>query len=198
MAKRSEKGGCSAKMVKFLSIFSFVFLLFLAVNSSHTQTTPQSTNTPEPTAAASQAVDYRKTPVEEAVFAIGQNTKEAYWTFLSCEVYPDVIYVDVKQEGLYFDNSSLLIAAIRYSIEYIQEAFLLDDVPQLYFRFHENGRDKNGQQVDMTTITMRITKEKAAELNLDYFYEYAVTKQLAYLNAINGYSLYKDYKAIAQ
>ena len=142
--------------------------------------------------------DYLAMPIEEAAMAIGQNTLEAYWQFLSCEVYPDVIYVDVKQEGLFFDTQSLLIASIRFAIEYMQEAFLLDQAPQLYFRFHENGRDQYGQQVDMITITMRITREKAAELNLEYFHEYAVTKQLAFLQAINGYSLFRDYKAIAQ
>lgn len=150
------------------------------------------------TTAIEEKPDYAAMPLEEAALTIGQNTTEAYWKMLSCEVYPDVIYVDVKQEGFYFDESSLLIASIRFAIEYMQEAFLLDDVPQLYFRFHENGRDKNGQQVDMTTITMRITKEKAVELDLEYFHEWAVTKQLAFLKAINGYSLYRDYKAIAQ
>lgn len=142
--------------------------------------------------------DYSAMPIEEAVLLIGQNTTEAYWEFLSCEVYPDVIYVDVQQEGFFFDTQSLLIASIRFAIEYMQEAFLLDQVPQLYFRFHEKGRDQYGQQVDMITITMRITREKAAELNLEYFHEYAVTKQLAFLQAINGYSLFRDYKAIAQ
>lgn len=199
MAKRNSKGGCSAKMVKFLSIFAFVFLLFLAANSNNNnQTTPQVTNTPAPTATIAPATDYKSMPLEEAVQAIGQNTYNWHWEIRSCEVYPDVVYVDVAQNGAYYDTSSLLISAIRFSIDYMKEAFQLDGIPQLYFRFHENGRDKNGQQVDMTTITMRITKEKAAELDLDYFHEYAVTRQLAYLNAINGYSLHKDYKAVAK
>lgn len=142
--------------------------------------------------------DYTTMPIEEAVLAIGQNTQEAYWQFISCETYPDVIYVDVKQEGYYYDTESLLIASIRFAIEYMQEALLLDQVPQLYFRFHENGRDQYGKQIDMVTITMRITRERAAELDLEYFHEYAVTKQLAFLQAINGYSLFRDYKAIAK
>lgn len=145
-----------------------------------------------------QGADYSSMSAEEAANAIGKSIKNSYWKFDSCEMDPEVVFVDVRQDGIYWDESSLLIYAIQFSIDYIKEAFTCDGIPQLYFRFHENGRDKNGQQVDMTTITMRVTKEKAAALDLDYFHEYSYTQQLAFLKAINGYSLHASYKAIAQ
>lgn len=145
-----------------------------------------------------QGKDYSSMSAEEAANAIGKSIKNFHWKFDSCEMDPEVVFVDVRQDGIYWDESSLLISAIQFSIDYIKEAFTCDGIPQLYFRFHENGRDKNGHQVDMTTITMRVTKEKAAALDLDYFHEYSYTQQLAFLKAINGYSLHASYKAIAQ
>lgn len=142
--------------------------------------------------------DYASMSLSDAVLAIGQNTKESGWQISSCVVDPDVVWVDVERNNEWFDDEFMLVGAIRFAIEYMQEAFKLNNVPQLYFRFKEKGRNNNGQQIDMTTITMRVTKEKAEVLDLDYFHEWAVTKQLAFLNAINGYSLYKDYKAIAK
>ena len=92
----------------------------------------------------------------------------------------------------------LLIAAVEYSIDVQREAFARDDVPQIVLQFIEPYRDQYGQLFDNTTITMRISKERFAKLDLDYFRENAYYRQLHYLKAIDSYSLHRDYKAIAK
>lgn len=68
----------------------------------------------------------------------------------------------------------------------------------IYLRFHENGRDNYGKQVDMTTITIRLKKETAAKMDLAYMLDSAARTQKLFLDVVDGYSLYKDYKGILE
>lgn len=136
----------------------------------------------------------------EKVFKeIGDGIKNPYWEYDSCEPSYDMHKINIRYNGdSYWDNSSLLIAAVEYAIDFQRATFARDDVPQIVLQFIEYGRDKYGQRVDMTTITMRMTKERTAKLDLDYFREYAYSRQLDYLNAIDGYSLHREYKSVAK
>jgi hypothetical protein len=190
---KKKKGGCFSR---FLYAFFLLMLVVLFSSVANEKKTEQPTPTATP--VVTEAADLKAMPIDQALAAITEKADGIPWKTRAVTIEPDVIIVDAQKNNDLLKEKSLLIGSIHYAIDVTKEAFTINDVQQLYFRFHENGRDDNGQQVDMTTITMQITKEKAAELNLDYFREWAATKQLAYLNAIDGYSMHKDYKAIAK
>lgn len=191
--RKKKKPGCFS-----LIAYAFTLLILVVLFSTATSGKKEDQAPPSPTPIATEAVALVDMPMDQALGVITQNADSVSWKTVNVTIDPDVVWIDADRNNDLLGDESMLIGSIRYAIDVMQEAFQLDGVPQLYFRFHENGRDSNGQQVDMITITMRITKEKADELDLDYFHEWAITKQLAFLKAIDGYSLYKDYKAIAQ
>lgn len=200
-AHGKSRSGALDMIVALLFLLSIAFCaIYMSLKDSQPapQPVPVATATEAPTEAPTVEPTAAPPTLAESAQAIGEKVKETGWEFLSCDVQQDVIFVDVKRNSDWFDDEFMLVGAIRWSIEYIKEIYALDHVPPLYFSFHEDGIDKNGYPTDMITITMRITPERAGEINLDYFHEYAVTRQLAYLKAINSYSLHKDYKAIAK
>lgn len=147
--------------------------------------------------AAESAEDYTSMILTDAVNLAGLNAKNDVCSLLSFDAAdPEVIILDVNMDV--HDSGYALSRAIRYCIDTANALFQRNDVPMIYFKFWEPGRDKNGNAVDMMTITMRLRKTTAEKMDMDYFYQYPANNQLRFLNAIDGYSLHKDYKAVAQ
>lgn len=147
--------------------------------------------------AAESAEDYTSMILTDAVNLAGLNAKNDVCSLLSFDAAdPEVIILDVDMDVR--DSGYALSCAICYCIDTANALFQRNDVPMLYLKFWEPGRDKNGNAVDMMTITMRLRKTTAEKMDMDYFYQYPANNQLRFLNAIDGYSLHKDYKAVAQ
>ena len=164
-------------------------------NENRLAATKRPTSTPKPTATPKP--DYTSMKIEDAARAICEAASDGVCILRSVEVDPEVVFIDAEFGKIYSDQSRL-ICAVRYTIKIAQEIFAHKDAPMIYLRFHENGRDNYGNQVDMTTITIRLKRETAAKMDLAYMLDSAARTQKLFLNAVDGYSLYKDYKAILE
>jgi hypothetical protein len=157
--------------------------------------TKRPTATPKPTATTKP--DYSSMKIADAARAICEAASDGVCLLRSIEIDPDVVIIDAEF-GRSYNTQSRLIGSVRYTIRIAQEIFKHKDAPMIYLRFHENGRDNYGNQVDMTTITIRLKKATAAKMDLDYMLDSAARTQKLFLDVVDGYSLYKDYKAILE
>lgn len=147
--------------------------------------------------ASESAADYTSISLDEAIRLAGSSAKNGVCSLRAFDsADPEVIIIDVDMDVA--DAGYALSRAILYCIDTANALFQRNDVPMLYLKFWEPGRDENGRAVDMMTITMRLRKTTAAQIDMDYFYQYTANNQLRFLSAIDGYSLHKDYKAAAQ
>lgn len=162
-------------------------------SSFFAKSTPRPIATPRPT--ATPLPDYAAMKIEDAARLICESASDGVCILRSIEIDPEVIFIDAEFGSAYKDQSRL-IGAVRYTIRIAQEIFAHKDAPMIYLRFHENGRDQYGNQVDMTTITIRLKRETAAKMNLPYMLDSAARTQKLFLDAADGYSLHKDYKEI--
>jgi hypothetical protein len=135
--------------------------------------------------------------IADAARAICEAASDGVCLLRSIEIDPDVVIIDAEF-GRSYNTQSRLIGSVRYTIRIAQEIFKHKDAPMIYLRFHENGRDNYGNQVDMTTITIRLKKSTAAKMDLAYMLDSAARTQKLFLDVVDGYSLHKDYKAILE
>ena len=147
--------------------------------------------------ATESSTDYTSMALDQAIELAGLAAKNDVCSLRAYDAgYPEVIMLDVDMKP--GDTSYVLSSAIRYCIHMTNALFQRNDVQMVDLKFWEPGRDKKGNAVDMMTITMRLRKTTAAQINMDYFYQYTAANQLKFLTAIDGYSMHKDYKAVAQ
>jgi hypothetical protein len=133
--------------------------------------------------------------IADASRAICEAASDGVCLLRSIEIDPDVVIIDAEF-GRSYNTQSRLIGSVRYTIRIAQEIFAHKDANMLYLRFHEKGRDNYGNQVDMTTINIRLKKETAQKMDLAYMLDSAARTQKLFLDAVDGYSLHKDYKGI--
>lgn len=149
------------------------------------------------TPTATPKPDYAAMDIEVAAKAVAEAANSNTCTVRSIEIDPEVIFIDVDFGRSYYAES-LLIGAVRYAIDVARDIFAHDKAPMIYLRYHEAGRDKYGNAVDMTTITIRLAKATAAKMDLDWMYDSAARTQKLFLDACDGYSLHKDYKGVLE
>lgn len=141
-------------------------------------------------------VDYTSMTLDDALAAIALVADDTGYGSCTTRAIdttdPSVIYVDVNLKIV--DSENALNDSVRYVCTMAQSAFTRSDVPMMYFRFYEPGRDAKGNSIDLMTITVRLTADTAAEMDLDYFAEFAAAQKGNFFKAVDGYSLYKDYK----
>ena len=141
------------------------------------------------------AVDYTAMTLEDAATAILAAAENTSCKLKTVELNdPEVIMIEVDLSS--YATSGALIAAIQYSCEVFSNFFTRDDVPMVYLRFWEAARTSTGKATEMCTITMRVKADTAAQIDFAYFSEYAYSVQSRYFEALDGYSLPKDYKKI--
>lgn len=142
--------------------------------------------------------NYNELNLEVAIEQIALRSDDGVCHFRNYEFYPgEELHIHVDMKNLY-DNRNTISDTICFSIDFARRAFLRDDITMIRFFFHEAGRNSYGQQVDMQTITMKIKKTTFQKINIDYIYKWPATNQLLYLNALDAYTLYKDYKRVVK
>lgn len=105
---------------------------------------------------------------------------------------PTVLMIDIDLNP--HELRSTLGASIRYCIAVSEILFSHEGFPMLYFRFWQ----PSNTGARMCVITMRISAKTAERLDLNDLWKHATLNQLEYLEAIDGYSLYKDYRMVVQ
>ena len=105
---------------------------------------------------------------------------------------PEVIMVDVTMEVLVTENA--LSEAIKYCIRVCRDLFVREDIPMIRFCYWEPAVGGG----TMCTITIRLEKETASRIDLDYYEKWTANNQLEFLRQVDGYSLHRDYKRVAQ
>lgn len=142
--------------------------------------------------------DYAALPLDEAINAIAEHSNDGVCYFREYTFYPgEEIHIHVDLRNLY-DERNTISDVIRFSIDFSRRAFTRNDIPQIRFFFHEPGHNASGQRIDMQTITMKIKKATFAKIDIDYYYKWTANNQLAYLKALDAYTLYRDYKQVVK
>lgn len=194
MAKRSY-GAPQRPLWK--SVVMLLVLLFL-INACHDDDTATTTTTAKPkstaTATPTAEPDYTTMPAAEAARIITGAASGRTCKVRSIEVFNGEIYIDTDINTSLLDEWSILVDVIRYTIDVARDIYDCQGCTSAVFRFHEPGRDKYGNAIDLTTITLRLNKTTAEKMNLDYFHEYAPTKQKAFFDVCDSCSMYKEYK----
>ena len=196
MRRNNKKHGCSTFLLAFVWLF---FVIYIGSDSSvDTETTPANmattatiapTNTPEP--------DLKAMTAQEAAETATAFANSSTCTTRAVSAESDVCMIEIDMDHLFSDNSAM-INSIQYCCDLAPMIFKNDDIPMIYLQFFEKGRDKYGNEIDMMTITMRLTRDTAEKMNFEYFDTWAYTRQLAFFSVLDGYSLYGEYKKIAQ
>ena len=196
-SKKEKKSGCGTYFVTVIFVI-IVFTLFNSINEDgNTTNQPTYTARPQATATATTKPNYYAMTIEEAVYLIAEDAQTIDCTTRSVSYYPDMIEIGVNMKT----NSStkiMLDYAISYSLKAFPMFFEHPDSPQVRFTFWEPGRDQYGNPRDIQTITMRLERETAQLINWEYFKQNKYTQAKNYLEILDGYSLYRDYKAVLQ
>lgn len=178
------------------SVVMLIILLFLiracgdSNDAATTTAKPNATATVAPTAVP----DYTTMPANKAARIITTAANSRTCNMRTVEVFDNEIYIDVDINASLMDEQNILVNVIRYTIDVARDIYDCKGCNSAVFRFHEPGRDKYGNAIDLTTITLRLNKTTVQKMNLDYFHEYAPTKQKAFFDVCDSHSMYKEYK----
>lgn len=188
MARKQKKMGC------FTQIFWGIFvLLIFGVFAGSNNSEPSSPTATPAAVSQTEAPDYSSMSLTDAIKSVAEYADNLRCKTRECYAEGTNVYVEVDVNSL--TTSSNITGAIMYCIDYAKNVFQNEGANKVYIRFHEPGRDSNGWEIDLTTMTMILSKQTKEKINLDYFYGQAnKSAQMQFLKAIDGYLLHNDYK----
>lgn len=201
--KQKKKQGCFSQFVTFIFVFVALVVIMTGNKKNDSKTAPA----PQPTAALSVTATPEAKPTNaptatpaaalsgDPIMASLQKANNNRFAVVSYEKETDMLIVELEAsgDGLSYDVGS----AVLYMMKTADGAFEASGVPEMVVRFFENN---NGSR--NATITMRLKKETASQIDFEDFYvkygwvgEEAIQK---FLSMMDGYSLIGEYKTLLQ